>query len=182
MNQRRGNGDWIIPHLERLKLASERKTDPGKEIFWSQVENFELTERVGKLVTEVNRRVGYHLLRMVDYLPQQKDILRVSFEERQVKHSMEISIQEPGIVLMFSSKKLSRSILSRFFSSNPEEVRSTVVWEQVIRPQEILDQNIQGWLSYLLSGLDKRFRLDQILQASLENEARFEAGIQKLSA
>jgi len=119
---------------------------------------------------------------MVDYLPQQKDILRVSFEERQVKHSMEISIQEPGIVLMFSSKKLSRSILSRFFSSNPEEVRSTVVWEQVIRPQEILDQNIQGWLSYLLSGLDKRFRLDQILQASLENEARFEAGIQKLSA
>ena len=182
MNQRRGNGDWIIPHLERLKLAGGRESDPGKEIYWSQVEDFELTERVGKLVTEVNRRVGYHLLRMVDYLPHQKDILRVSFEEKHVKHSMEISIQERGIVLMFSTKKLARNILSRFFSSNNAEIRSTIIWEQVIRPQEILDQNIQGWLSYLLSGLDKRFRLDQILQASLENEASFEAGIQKLSA
>ncbi len=181
MNQRRGNGDWIT-QLEQLKLAGERKADPGKDTNWSQIEEFELTERIGKLVTEVNRAAGYHILGMVDFLPPQKDILRVSFDKQHVKHCMEVAIQERGIVLTFSSRKRARNILGRFFSSNLTGIRSTIVWEQVIRPQEILERNIQAWLSYLLSGFDKQFRLDQILQASLENESGLAVAVRKLSA
>jgi hypothetical protein len=59
---------------------------------------------------------------------------------------------------------------------------STVVWEQIIRPVEVLDQNIQAWLSYLLSGLDKKFRLDQILHASPIPEADLGAALRKASA
>jgi hypothetical protein len=39
---------------------------------------------------------------------------------------------------------------------------STLVWEQRIRPEEILEEHIQGWLTYLLSEFSKEFRPDLI--------------------
>jgi hypothetical protein len=59
---------------------------------------------------------------------------------------------------------------------------STLVWEQYIYPEEVLEQNIQAWVSYLLSGLDKKFRLDQILNASPTAEADLSEALRKASA
>jgi hypothetical protein len=59
---------------------------------------------------------------------------------------------------------------------------STLVWEQTIHPEEISERNIQAWISYLLSGLDKKFRLDQILHDSPFPEADLSADLRKASA
>ncbi len=182
MNQRRGNNDWINPQLKRLNLAGEKRVDPGQDTYWSQIEESELTERIGKLVTEVNRAAGSHILSMVDFLPPQKSILRVSFIKGRFKHSMEILIRDSGIVLVFSTRKHAGIDWGRLFSVISLRNRSTVVWEQVIHPGQVVEQNIQAWLSYLLSGLDKKFRLDQMLLASLEHEAGLETALRKISA
>ena len=183
MNQKRGNEYWINPLLERLDLLREGDRDLARDAYWKQIEDCELVERVGRLIVEVNRAAGYRILEMVDFLPPQRSILRVSFERRLVKHSMEVVIRESGIFLMFSTKKRDLTGWRRYFPTySLRKYTSTRVWEQLIHPEEIAEQNIQAWISYLLSGLDKKFRLDQILHAPATPEADLNAALRKASA
>lgn len=182
LNQRHGNEYWINPLLERLDLVRENEDQP-RDGYWRQIEDCELVERVGKLIVEVNRAAGYRILGMVDFLPPQKNILRVSFERGQVKHNLEVVIRASGIFLMFSTTRRNATGWRRYFSTyTVRKNNSTLVWEQIIHPGEISEQNIQAWISYLLSGLDKKFRLDQILHASLDPGAALSESLRKASA
>ena len=181
MNQRHENEYWINPLLERLDLVRQNE-DHTRDAYWRQIEDCELVERVGKLIVEVNRAAGYRILGMVDFLPPQKNILRVSFERGRVKHNLEVVIRTSGIFLMFSTRRNSTGWRSYFSPYVLRKSNSTLVWEQLIHPEEIGEQNIQAWISYLLSGLDKKFRLDQILQASLTPDAEVSESLRKASA
>ena len=184
LNQRHGNEYWINPLLERLDLVRENEdqlpgrlleTNRGLRAWWSaSEENSSL---------QVNRAAGYRILGMVDFLPPQKNILRVSFERGQVKHNLEVVIRASGIFLMFSTTRRNATGWRRYFSTyTVRKNNSTLVWEQIIHPGEISEQNIQAWISYLLSGLDKKFRLDQILHASLAPGAALSESLRKASA
>lgn len=181
MNQRHGNENWINPLLKRLNLLpNEEPITP--DAYWKQIEDCELAERVGKIVSEINRAAGYHVLEMLEFLPPQKNILRISFERHRVKHNLEIVIRDSGIVLMFSTRRRISIGWGRYVASYSSKSDSALVWEEVISPEEVLDENIQAWLSYLLSGLDKKFRLDQILHASSNSQAELSASLRKASA
>jgi hypothetical protein len=184
LDQRRSSENWINPLLKRLDLVREGEANLSRNACWRQIEACELVERVGRLVAEVNLTAGYRILEMVDFLPPQKNVLRVSFDRQRIKHSLEIVIRSDGIVLMFSTKSRFvagwRHIVSTF--SKSKRRFSTVVWEQTIHPGEILEQNIQAWVSFLLSGLDKKFRLDQILKASATTNTDLNATLRKISA
>lgn len=182
MNQGPGNEYWINPLLKRLDLVREGEPNLPQNACWRQIEESELVERIGKLVAEVNRTARYHLLEMVDFLPPQKIVLRVSFARKWVKHNLEIVIRDSGIVLMFSTTRRETTGWRRFVAIRAARKSRSLVWEQAIYPVEILEQNIQAWISYLLSGLDKKFRLDQILQASLTTNTDFNAILRKISA
>jgi len=182
LNQRRGNDLWINPLLTRLDLVSQREQDLTRSAHWHKIEECEITERIGRLVTEVNRAAGYHVLEMVEFLPPQKNILRVSFERKGAKHRLELAIRDSGIVLMFSSTKGIFTGWRHRFISRSGRKSSSLAWEEFIHPEEISEQNIQAWLSYLLSGLDKKFRLDQILQASLTPDGEVSESLRKASA
>jgi hypothetical protein len=182
LNQRRGNESWIAPLLERLNLVRETEEDLAQDMCWRQIEECELVERIGRLVVEVNRAARYRVLEMVDFLPPQKNVLRISFEQGQVKHNLEFAIRESGIVLMFSTTKMDSTGWKRYVSTHSMKSNSTLVWEQVIHPEEILEENVRAWISYLLSGLDKKFRLDQILHASTTRETDLSAALRKASA
>jgi hypothetical protein len=182
LNQRHGNDHWINPLLKRLDLVAKSEEDPVYNTYWRLIEECELAERIGRLVAEVNRAAGYHVLEMVDFLPPQKNVLRVSFDQDRVKHYLEIAIQESGMVLMFSTMKRASTRWGGYVRIHSIRKNTTLVWEQAIHPVEILEQNIQAWISYLLSGLDKQFRLDQILQASLTPDAGLREGLRKASA
>lgn len=182
MDRKPDNEHWINPLLKRLDLVREGETVLPQNSFWRQIEECELVERIGRIVAEVNLAAGYHLLEMLDYLPPQKNVLRVTFDRPRVKHSLEVAIQDGGIVLMFLTTRLEATGWRRYVSMHSARNTRTVVWEQAIRPGEILDQNIQAWLSFLLSGLDKKFRLDQILQASPTTNTDLSAILRKLSA
>ena len=169
MSQRRGNEYWINPLLQRLNLVRTREEDIVRNGHWKQIEKCELSDRIGRLVADVNRAAGYHVLEIVDFLPPQKNVLRVSFDRRRIKHSLELVIRESGVALMFSTTRRMPGGWG-IFGTTRSTRHSTLIWEEFIQPEEILDQNIQAWISYLLSGLDKKFRLDQILHAAPEAE------------
>ena len=83
---------------------------------------------------------------------------------------------------MFSTQRRVSIGWARYISINAVRNNSTLVWEQNIHPEDVLEQNIQAWLSYLLSGLDKKFRLDQILHASSTADEALNAAFRKISA
>jgi len=182
LSQRRGNDHWINPLLEQLNLARETEKKLARNAFWKEIEECELVERIGKLVVEVNRAASYRVLEMLDFLPPQKNVLRVSFERGRVKHNLEFVIRESGIFMMFSTTNRSWTGWRPRFSTHSKRSNSTLAWEQVVHPEEITEQNIQAWISYLLSGLDKKFRLDQILNSSPVPEADLSAAFRKVSA
>ncbi len=182
MSQRRENEYWINPLLKQLDLVRKKEADLARDACWKQIEECELTERIGKLVIEVNRAAGYRVLEMMDFLPPQKHVVRVSFQRHRLKHNMEVAIRESGIVLVFSTSRRVSTGWMRFLSFNSIRNHSTLVWEQTIHPAEILERHIQSWVSYLLSGLDKKFRLDQMLHASQAADAVLDAALRKISA
>ncbi len=182
MSQRRGNEYWINPLLKRFNLVRKTEADLARDTYWRQIEECELADRIGKLVAEVNRAAGHHILEMLDFLPGQKNVLRITFDRQRIKHSLEIVIRESGVVLMFSTRKRVSVGWGRYISTHSMRHNSTLVWEQYIYPEEVLEQNIQAWVSYLLSGLDKKFRLDQILNASPTAEADLSEALRKASA
>jgi hypothetical protein len=182
LSQKRGEDHWINPLLTKLDLIQQKGANADPKQFWKNIEDCELLERIGRVVAEINGAAGYHVLEMLEYLPPQKRVLHVSFERNRVQHKMEILLQPDGIFLIFSSAKYGSAIWDRYFPQSLRKDNSVVVWEQVIRPSEILEENIQAWLSYLLSGLDKQFRLDQILRAATASESALSAALRKAFA
>jgi hypothetical protein len=182
LNQRQGNEYWINPLLKQLDLVPKGDDDSARSVYWRQIEECGLADCMGRLVSEVNRAAGYHILEMVEFLPPQKNVLRVSFRKPRIKHNLEVVIRDIGLVLMFSTTKLDSTGWGRYVSVLSKKRSSTLVWEEVIIPEELLEQHVQAWVSYLLSGLDKKFRLDQILQASVTAETDFNETLRKISA
>ena len=72
MSQRRGNEYWINPLLEKFNLVHRREEDIVRKDYWDRVEKCDLSDRIGKVVAEVNRAAGYHILEIVDFLPPEK--------------------------------------------------------------------------------------------------------------
>jgi hypothetical protein len=182
LNQRRENENWINPLLKRLDLARDRKENLARDACWKQIEECELVERIGRLIVEVNRAAGYRVLEMMDFLPPQKIVLRVTFERGRVRHNLEFVIRGGAIVQMFSTTRRDLIGWGRRLFNPSRKSNSALVWEQIIHPEEISEQNVKAWISYLLSGLDKKFRLDQILHSSSIPEADLSAILRKLSA
>jgi len=153
---------WINPLLSQLKLVrkTEEYTDPN--ISWKQLEATGLPEQIGRIASEINEAAGYHLLETFYFLPPQKNALSVRFDRNRSKHIMEIVIRDTGISVRFSTLRRFSFGLERYFSGDRLSNGSTLVWEQRIRPEEILEEHIQGWLTYLLSEFSKEFRPDLI--------------------
>jgi hypothetical protein len=182
LNQRRENDHWINPLLSQLNLIEIKDISADPRYLWQQIEENQLMERIGKLVAEINGAAGYHVLEMLEYLPPQKNVLQVNFDRNRVQYKMEIVLRNKGFLLVFSSAKLNSARWERYFPQNSMKSNSTVEWEQIIHPEEVIEENIQAWLSYLLSGLNKEFRLDQMLHAASTPEAGISAILRKASA
>ena len=182
MKLRRGNDHWINPLLTQLNLIPAKEVNSDPRQYWKNIEECQLLERIGRVIAEINDAVGYHVLEMLEYLPPQNKVIRVSFDKDSVQYKMELVLRGEGILLVFSAAKQVSARWDRYFPQSSRKDNSVVVWEQIIRPEEVLDENIQAWLSYLLSGLDKQFRLDQILRASTTAENELSAALRKASA
>lgn len=171
---------WINPLLAQLKLV--RKTDEAAtpESCWKRIEAAHLQDRIAKIASEINETAGYHLLESLYFLPPQKNVLRVRFDRNPSKHHMELVIRGGDVFLKFSSSRRAPYGWERYIPAELLRTRSTLVWQDIIRPDDVTDDHIQGWLIYLLSGLSKEFRPDIFL--SSRSAAELGAMLRRASA
>ena len=167
--------------LGRLKLVGTAEEKAAPSTVWDQIEVSQLQERVGKFAAEINEAAGYHLLETLYFLPPQKIVLRVRFDRNRAKHNMEITVRNNEVRLLFSTSKRSTFGWERYFLGDSPS-SSTLIWQQTLHPMEILDENIQGWLTYLLSELSKEFRPDSYAAPSSAAESDLAAILRKASA
>jgi hypothetical protein len=182
LSQRHENENWINPLLSELKLVEIKEEVIDPQYLWNQIERNQLTERISTLVAEINEAAGYHVLEMLEFLPPQKKVLFISFDRNGAQHKMEIVLRNRGIFLIFGTVRRFTSGWDRYFAQSSRNSNYAKVWEQTICPGEILSKNIQSWLSYLLSGLDRKFRPDGLIPAIESAETDLGASLRKASA
>jgi hypothetical protein len=173
---------WIDSLLTQLDLVKEEAVNVSPNVYWSQLEKSRLSERIGRIVADVNGAAGYHVLEMLDFLPPQRTVLRVSFRKHWHRHHMELVLRGSGFILVFTTSRRVPSGLDRYLPSFTSKGNTTVVWQRVIQPNETLDTDIQAWLSYLLSGLDRAFKPDVVRQGSAAPEVQINSAFRKASA
>ena len=182
MNREHRKSLWIDPLLTQLKLIRKDEVTPDPTSAWKQIEDSHLTERVGRIAAEINEAAGYHLLETLFFLPPQKNVMFVRFDRNRAKHSLQILIRDDEIWMTFTTTRHTAFGWERYFSSDSEAGSSTVVWEQAIRTEEVLEEHIQGWLTYLLSELNKEFRPDVFESSTMNAQNDLSAALRKASA
>jgi hypothetical protein len=182
LNREQRKNLWINPLLTQLKLVRRDEESSNPNSTWKLIEETHLTERVGRLAAEINETAGYHLLETLFYLPPQKSVLSVRFDRNRAKHSLELVIPDKQIWLKFTTTKHVSFGWERYFASDPTSNSSSTVWEQIVQPGEVLDEHIQGWLTYLLSELSKEFRPDVLESAAPEAQPDLSEILRKASA
>ena len=151
-------GDRINPIFAQLDLARRNEAPVDPRLYRAQIEECQLPERIGKIVSELNRAAGYHLLEMVEFLPPQKTVLRVSFSKYQTDYEMEIVLGEHSAAVVFYSLKETSKRWVRHFSVFTRRRNRTTFFDLDFRAAEIREENINNWFSYLLSGFEKKFK------------------------
>jgi hypothetical protein len=174
-----GHQSWISPLLTHLNLVREEQFLADFRSYRTQMEECQLPERIRRVVANVNGAAGYHVLELLDFLPPQKTVLRISYSKEHTRHSMEIVARESGAAALFYRKKSDK--WERFFPNHSRKGVRVTVFEQDFHPAEILEEDIQSWISYLLSGFEKKFKPSEKLQLSEKSDLRMNAAVGKAS-
>jgi hypothetical protein len=182
LNGDRNNSLWINPLLNQLKLVREPEKTASAQSAWNRIESAQLSDRIGKVAAEINEAAGYHLLETLHFLPPQRNVLAVRFDRNRAKHLMAVGIRDGEIRLKFSTSKDLLFGLERYILSEPPKRNWTLVWEQEIQPEKVLEEHIQGWVTYLLSELNKEFRPDTPTPNTARAESNLTAMLRKVSA
>lgn len=183
MDQRCGNHHgWINPLLKRLDLDQKSDDNIDFEKYRTHLEESRLTERIGQIVSTINKAAGYHLLESSDYLPPQKKVLRIAFDKGRILHVMDVTLQDNGVTLVFCSIKKLPGAWEGYLPRYSRGDNAAILLELVIRPAEVTEENIQMWLSYLLSGLNKKFKPSIEAQAADASDVLRNTKFRKASA
>ena len=182
MNGVRSKNPWIDPLLSQLKLVREPEKKAAVESAWNRIEAAQLSDRVGKIAAEINEAAGYHLLETLHFLPPQRNVLSVRFDRNRAKHLLAITIRDSEIRLKFSTSKDLFFGLERYILSEPPKRNWTLIWDQAIQPELVQEEHIQGWVTYLLSELNREFRPDASDPNAASAESNLTAMLRKASA
>jgi hypothetical protein len=157
MNRNKSAGsDWIRSLVKQLDLVEK---DPITDLsrFRTLLEECQLPERIREIVGAVNREVGYQALYLLDFLPPQRSILRLSFSMKKTEYILEIVLRTSGPAVVFHSATSAPGAWERYLHGYSRSSGSHIAFNQNFIPAEITDETIKVWFSYLLSGFDKQF-------------------------
>ncbi len=152
------------------------------KILRAQMEECQLPERIRMVVADVNEAAGYHVLELLDFLPPQKTILRISFSKSRTEHVMEMVLRESGAALKFYSRRKDHSGWARYFPNPARAGNRAVFLELEVAATQILEEDIENWFTYLLSGFDRKFKPNSKQPSSEGSELRVSPHFRKASA
>jgi hypothetical protein len=154
MSDQEQTPSWVKSLITELKLPGEKNAAIDITDFRVQVEKSQLLERVRKVVAEINRAVGYHILDLLEYLPPSRSLLRVSFTEKRTEYIFEVTISSGGPKLVFHSAAKIAYGWERYLYT----AKSHVALTQSLIPLEITQDVVQTWFAYVLSRFKNKFK------------------------
>jgi hypothetical protein len=175
--------DWINSVLRQKNLIEPKDVHfVDLNPCWAQVAECRMVERIGQIVADINEAAGYYMLELQDFLPPQSTILTIRFSKRHFEYVLEIVAREDGAatVVFYSLSKLFD--LWEHYFRNQSRRKPSISHKLVFHPAEILNDDLQRWFSYLLSGFEKKLKPNAAQQMSEKEHTEFSAAVRKKSA
>ena len=177
-------GDWVNSLLKQQKLVlPNEENSVDLKPCWAQIEECQMSERVRQIVADINRAAGYYMLELQNFLPPQKTILSIRFSKRYAEYVLEIVARDGGAaaVVFYSLSKVF-DLWEHYFRNQSRSRRPSVSLELDIHPAEILDDDLQRWFSYLLSGFKNKLKPHAAQQMYGKECKGYSAAVRKKSA
>src|SRR5260370_36838557 len=86
---------------DELGLVREKETVIDLDHFRAQLEDSQLLERMRKAAADINEKVGYHALDLMDFLSPQRSVLRLSFSKKITEYILEVVLRMSGPEVVF---------------------------------------------------------------------------------
>ena len=153
-------GDWVNSLLKQQKLVlPNEENSVDLKPCWAQIEECQMSERVRQIVADINRAAGYYMLELQDFLPPQRSILSIRFSKRYADYALEIVAREGGVAsVVFHSLSKVFAFWEHYFGNQSRLRKPSISFQLDIHPAEILDDDLQRWFSYLLSGFKNKLK------------------------
>jgi hypothetical protein len=150
---------WINGVLNKFQLREKRSDDLKVNRYRRLVERSHLVEKMSSTCESINSHAGERIIYGEMFISPHPIAWRHVYETDNKECRMSLTIRTEGPTLVFSWVKPKEWMgsVQRCFGYYAGE-RNHVVWELMINPLNIKDADVQGWFTYLLSGLRHSFR------------------------
>jgi hypothetical protein len=152
------NSHWIGSLIKELNLAKEK--EPGVDLhdFRTQLDKYQLTERIRQTAAAINEEIGYQALYLLDFQPPQHSVVRLSFSKKKTEYIMKIVLRASGPAVVFHSVTGGYGSWRHYIYKVSRSAGSHIAFEQNFMPATITDEIMRGWFCFLLSGFDRKFK------------------------
>lgn len=151
--------------VKELDLVERKDSVVDLSPFRSQLEESQLPERIRQIVAAINGEAGYQALYLLDFLPPQRSVLRLSFSKKRTEYIMEIVLRSSGPAVVFHSVTGAPGAWERYLHGYSRSIGSHIAFNQNFKPAEITDEIMRVWFSFLLSGFNGKFNPGTYLQS-----------------
>jgi hypothetical protein len=179
----KAENDWINSVLIQQILAQHEEGHfVDLKPCWDQMGECRMVERIGEMVADINGAAGYFMLELQDFLPPQTTVLTIRFSKRFAEYVLEIMAREDGAaaVVFYSLSKISD--LWEHYFRNQSRRKPSISLKLDFHPAEIVNDDLQRWFSYLLSGFDKKLKPNVAHQMAEKEHTEFSAAVRRKSA
>jgi len=176
------NGNWIGPLVTELNLVREKETVLDLDHFRAQLEDSQLPERMRKVAADINEKVGYHALDLMDFLSPQRSVLRLSFSKNRTEYILEIVLRLSGPAVVFHSVHEGSDRWNWYLYGSSGSRGSRIAFRQNFNPADITEETIQTWFSFLISRFNDKFRPRSCKKVSERREFHLSDILGKTSA
>jgi hypothetical protein len=144
--------------VKKLDIVREKEPGVDPNGFRTQLDKYQLPERIRETAAAINEEMGYQALYLLDYLPPQHSVLRVSISKNKIEYIMKIVIRASGPAVVFYSVTRGYGLWRKFISKVSHSAGSHIAFEQNFMPATITDEITRGWFCFLVSGFEKKFK------------------------
>jgi hypothetical protein len=152
------NSDWIGSLVKEIKLIKQNVPVVDLDSSRAQLEKYQMPERVRQTAAAVNEKIGDQALYLLDFLPPQHSVVRLSFWKNKTEYVMKIVLRTSGPAVIFQSVTGVYGSWRRYICGVSHSWGSHVAFKQTFMPAKITDEIIRHWFRFLLSGFDKKFK------------------------
>lgn len=152
------NSGWIGSLVKKLNLIEEKEPAVDLDSFRAQLDKYQLPERIRQTAAAINEEIGYKAVYLLDFLPPQHSVVRLSFSKNETEYIMKIVLRSNGPAVVFHSVTGAYGSWQHYIYKVSHPVGSRVAFNQTFIPANITDEIMRGWFCFLLSGFDKKFK------------------------